>query len=164
MTRAEIENELRSYPQHKARLALLQVRAVEIEHEIIEARGKLDDPSGVGAQVLDGMPHAHSNASVVERQAERIEKVDDKIYALQWELNDVQAEAFRVGCQVKRVEAWLSGLTERERMVVEGFYIDGLFLSMVRRRYEDEYRTTLSQRYVKKIKSCALEKMEAVSG
>jgi DNA-directed RNA polymerase specialized sigma subunit len=163
MTRGQIESELRTYREKSARLAVLQTRAVEIEHTILELRAKLDDPSGVGAAVIDGMPHAQPVSSVVERQVIRCDRDTDEIRELQHELERVQTMAYRVGQEVAIVEAWLLALDERERFAVRSFYFDGLFWGTIRRRYEDEYKMPISDRRVKQLRDRALGKMERVS-
>jgi len=164
MTRGQIEHGLRTYRENAARLAVLQTRAVEIEHEIIERRAMLDDPSGVGAAVLDGMPRAHTVGSIVERQVIRCDRDTDEIRALQHELDRVQTEAFCVGQRVAEAEAWLSALDERERALVEAYYLDGLQWDMVCVRYQQRYQAQISRSWAKRIRNQALEKMERVSG
>ncbi|MFA5378474.1 MAG: hypothetical protein WC455_22155 [Dehalococcoidia bacterium] len=163
MTRGQIESELRTYREKSARLAVLRARAVEIEHKIIELRARAEDPSGVGAAVLDGMPHVKSGTSVVERQAILGEHDTDEIRDLQHELERVNGLAYEVGCEVARVEAWIMALSERERFVIKAFYFDGLFWGTIRRRYEDEYKMPLSERQMKRLRIQAIEKIERVS-
>lgn len=164
MTREQIEQGLRTYREKTARLAVLQTRAVEIEHEILELRDRLDDPSGVGAVVLDGMPRAHTVGSIVERQVIRCDRDTDEIRALQHELDRVQTEAFCVGQRVAEVEAWLSALDERERALVEAHYLDGLPWDMACAKYQQRYQAQISRSWAKHLRNQALEKMERVSG
>ena len=164
MTRGKIESELRTYREISARLAALNLRAVEIEHTILGLRAKLDDPSGVGAAVIDGMPHSQSTESVVERQVIRCDRDTDEIIALQYELDRLQTQAYMLGREVALVEAWLLALDERERLLVEMFYFDDLFWPMICRRYEQAYNTTMCERQAKRLRTEALEKMERVSG
>ena len=148
MKRGQIEQELRTYREKSARLAVLRAQAVEIEHKIIELRAQIEDPSGVGAAVLDGMPRAKSGTSVVERQVIRCDKDTEGIRNLQHELERVNGLAYEVGCEVARVEAWITALSERELFAVKAFYFDGLFWGTIRRRYEDEYKMPISDRQV----------------
>lgn len=164
MTRGEIETALKTYPETTARLTVLNLRAAAIEHKIICARAALDDPSGVGAVVIDGMPHAHSNGSMVERQVIKRECDTAEIVEMQHELAKVQEQAYHLGREVSTVEAWVRALSERERFAVKLFYFEGLFWNMIRRRYQDEYKMPLSDRQAKQLRSQALEKIERVSG
>jgi len=164
MTRGQIEHGLRTYREKSARLAVLQTRAAEIEREIIERRAMLDDPSGVTATVLDGMPRAHTVGSIVERQVIRCDRDTDEIRALQHELDRVQTEAFCVGQRVAEAEAWLSALDERERALVEAYYLDGLPWDMACAKYQQRYQAQISRSWAKHMRNKALEKMERVSG
>jgi DNA-directed RNA polymerase specialized sigma subunit len=164
MTREKIEGELRTHREKLARLAVLRENTVEIEHKIQELRTRNEDPSGVGAAVIDGMPHTQSTSSVVERQTIKRDKDTDEIIALQYDLDRLQTQAYILGREVAIVEAWLSALDEPERLLVEMFYLDDLTWSMSCQRYERAYNTTMCERQAKRIRSDALEKMERVSG
>jgi len=163
MTRGEIEQALRAYPEKRARLEVLRLRQVEIEHMILELRAKIEDPSGVGAAKLDGMPRAKTVSNPVERQAIICERDTEGIRELQHELDLVQTQAYDIGREVSAVEAWMTALGERERFAVKAFYFDGLFWGTIRRRYEDEYRMPISDRRMKQLRDRALEKMGRVS-
>ena len=160
MTREQMEQELRAYRENAARLSVLQARAIEIEHTLMELRA---DNSGIGAQNIDGMPHGTSPGSITERMALlAVAGESPEVRDLQRELDTVQTEAHALGRRTGAVERWLNGLNERERWVVEMFYFEGLFWSIVRRRYEDRYRVTLSDRWARQMKHEALAKMQRV--
>lgn len=163
MTREHIESELKAYKENAARLAELVSRAADIEREIFLLRSELcSDPSGIGASRIDGMPHTQGNTSIVERMALMGIGDTPEIYRLQHELYSINDEIYKLGRKVCAVERWISALSERERVIIEAFYFDGLWLSVARRRYEERYALSLSHRRAKQIKRDALQKIERV--
>jgi len=165
MTRQQIESELRAYRENAARLGVLTERAAMLERDILAARTALvEDPSGVGAARLDGMPSAKAGASVVERMAQLRVEDPPEVYDMTRELLKVQAEAEKLGHRVAMVERWLSALEERERYIVMLYYFDGLTWAGVCERYMMRYRNvTLTDRQARSIKAAALDKIVRVA-
>jgi len=164
MTRQQIESELRAYRENAARMGVLTERAAMLERDILAARTALvEDPSGVGAQRLDGMPGAKAGASVVERMAMLGIEDPPEVYDMTRELIKVQAETEKLGHRVAMVERWLSALEERERYIVMLYYFDGLTWAGVCERYMLRYRgVTLSEVHAKRVRGIALDKIARV--
>jgi len=166
MTRQQIETELRAYRENAARLGVLTERAAMLERDILAVRTALcEDPSGVGAARLDGMPGAKAGASVVERMAMLGIEDPPEVYDMTRELIKAQAEAEKLGHRVAMVEWWLSALEERERYIVMLYYFNGLTWAGVCERYMMRYRgVTLSESWAKQLRNEALRKIERVVG
>lgn len=149
----DIETRLKNYRENKARLAVIYSRIDEIQGEPYEEyiEGETLRPVDLErTRVSGGTP-----ISSTERVA--LSKGLSKEAAQ--ELDKLRREAWQLACEVERVEAAVGGLYERERFVIDRFYIDGLTWNELSRLYKQEFDVWMSVSRLKEYRTNATKKL-----
>lgn len=154
----ETELRLREYKTNKARLQVIgaQIRemANEPEREYIE--GEILRP--LAADEVCART-TYTRGSSTERVALSTDRLNAETRA---KIEELKREAHRLSCEVRQIEGALYGLYERERFVVEKFYMEGLTWYIVQVRYEEAYRMPISESALRRAKRQALKRLEGI--
>ena len=150
-----IEQMLREYRICTGRCELLEVRARAIERDIESIlAGRAADLASISSQNLDGMPHGTSVGNPTERAGIMLamDYVPEEVIEKRRELIRIDAEIDRKSRTILTVEAWLNGLTAKQRWIVQHIYFEGLSYNQMNPLYRDEYGETCSKDSLRRIK------------
>ena len=153
---------LANYRECSGRCKHLETEIAEVEKLLQEMRRTaIQDMAAPGAQNLDGMPHGSAVSSPTERIAMMFAegKTPRHIDELDAYLNALRQEYAAKSSTVIFVDAWLSGLAERERWIVVQQVIDGLTWREIATQYRLVFGDDRSKSGLKKLRTRALEKI-----
>lgn len=162
MTRDKVDELLKRYRFEVGRYAYLDAQAKEIERQINKMRDMLIyDVASIQSPVISDMPKGTSIGDPTQRVG--------TLLADGWEPQEIKdLVASLVGISAQRsesklvvdfVSAWLDGLTERERWMIEKQVIDGEFWSMIIPAFSTTFGEAMSKDTLKRIRNRALEKI-----
>ena len=157
---------LRDYKQFLGRCKYLSALIPELEEEAEHWRSDVhSEVIGIGGQNMDGMPHGGTVGSPTERigimlamgyEPKGLQDLEKEIKAYKEELQHKLVT-------VHFVEAWLDGLTDKERWIVERQVIDGAYWREVTSEYRHRYGEEYSKEGLKRIKVSAMEKIHRMA-
>lgn len=155
----EVRALLRAYRENKSRVAYLETEAEEIRRGVvIENR---PETQAIHAQKYDLKPRSSSHSSPTEKLA--IWSVDGGKTTLadHWEkeAKQIETELWNVRRDVARVDAWLLGLTDKERAVITAHELDGLPWYKVSFQSESLLGTYMTDGGLRKIGRTAMDKI-----
>lgn len=109
----------------------------------------------------DGMPHGTMTGNPTERIAMMLltGHVSDEISALREEMRKLEAEYAEKHFVVFFVEAWLSGLSAKERWMIERCYFDEMTYREINAQYRAQFGGDCSKDSLRRLKREALEKV-----
>lgn len=157
-----VDEMLRNYREYLGRVLHLERYIVELKQEIEKNKAEaLVEAASPGSPNMDGMPHG----TIVSQPTERIalqfasgnwpEFVQESMAKLK-EAEDEYNE--KVGTVIF-VDAWLKGLTERERWIIEKQVIDKAPWREVTAMFYREFDSVRSKEGLKYIRDKALQKI-----
>ena len=151
MTVEAIEGRLREHRENKARLRIILQRIEEIRGEPYDQyiEGEVLRPLATDSMKVQ----SSSGISSTERIA------TDGQPEVAHELKALRKDAWELACLAERMDAAISGLSERERFVIQYFYLENLTWYIVRGRYEKEYAMPISDRALREMRRNALVKL-----
>ena len=117
-TEEAIENELRQYRANKCRAEELRIDLEAAREYLAEDR---DGSIEASALHHPQEPDAGRGNAVSDATARIAIKLPDEEY-----VREVSAELAQLDRRVRRVNAWLGALSNREKMIVTLYYIDGM--------------------------------------
>lgn len=143
------------FKQYKTNLSLLALKNIErqqLNRDILESK----EPS-VKAQVITDMPICHGeDVSSVERF---VVKSEERLEELNARLKVVDNDIFNLQCACNESEAYLNVLSNKERFIIEQFYIQDLEWELVANAYQCHYQQFRTIRILKDIRDCGLAKI-----
>ncbi len=144
------------FKKYKTNRSLLKIKKDE-EQQIIRELLEIQTPS-IKAQVITDMPITHGeDNSPVERFAVQSEERQEKLNS---RLKIVQNEVFSLQCEVNKAEACLDILRDRERFVINHYYIEEAeSWEQVANAYQCHYREWKSIRQLINYRNNALYKI-----
>lgn len=157
-----IRDALRSYRANQARLSFLEGEAEELRRGIsLENRPEVH---AIHAQRYSGIPVRTPGGSITEKTALRAADGVENADAKRWrkELGSAEAEIQRLRCEMRMVDTWLSGLTEKERRVITAHELDDQ--SWLEMSLSDLLGCPMSESGLKKIGRKAIEKICMIAG
>ena len=167
-----IEERLKTYKQDKARMKVLEIKLSELQKYLnnpVDLRSEIIEGLGLSAAPIDEKPGRVSARPIgrpVERITIEVEQEDMRIDALKSEIASsivtIQEELDRLRIGIEPVEAALEGLSDRERFVIEQFFIEKLTWYVVRSRFEQRYNMPCSNATLKRDKRSALGKIRKI--
>lgn len=139
----------------QAEIKVLQRQYSELENDITVA---MVSP---GAQKISDMPRGTTVGNPTERNAMRLLEGlrDPELKEIELKISALESEYNHRHATVEYVMSWLSGLTERERWVVEAQVIDGVFWKDVCSRYRQHFEEDCSKDTLKRYRDRALFKI-----
>ena len=129
MQKESVDLMLGNYREYTARCEFLEQEIQELERIAADLRRTMMTDALSGSQNLSGMPHGTSVSSPTERIAIKFADgyVPDYIVDIEKEIASKKDELRRKTPTVVFVTAWLKGLSEKERFVIESKTIGGAF-------------------------------------
>jgi len=160
------EQMLKEYKACVGRLGYLRKAIPEAEADIEAWRHSLAaDLANSGGVNMDGMPHGTSVGNPTERMglmlATGYEPADLK--AAEKRLAEMTTELREKEMVVVFVEAWVSGLTSREKWLIERIYFEQQTYSEIITAYRAEYGTATNKDGIRRAKKQTLEKIYAMA-
>lgn len=157
---------LRDYKVFLGRCKYLSALIREMKADAAAWRENLaDELSGVGAQNLDGMPHGTSVGNPTERLGIMLADgyVVDGLRDLEKQIAEYERELKDKSITLHFVEAWLDGLTEKERWIVQMQVIEGAYWREIIMEYHRRYGEEYSREGLKKIRDAAVRKIHQMA-
>ena len=136
------------------------IRTLEYELEWMKSH-IVEDTVSIGGQEMDGMPHGTSPGKPTERLAVMIASGFKPDFIIQQEKDIAEAKSEYIEKKrvVSFVEAWLAGLTDRERWIVVKQVIDGVTWRELVPDYSKEFGETRTKRGLQMLRDRAVEKI-----
>ena len=124
-----------------------------------------EDIVTLGNQSIDGMPHGTTVGNPTERFGIMLASgfTPAGLKELEHEIRQLEKEAHEKAVSIKIVEAWLDGLTEKERWIVEKQLIDGMYWREVVSEYHRRYGEEYSKEGLKRIRDSAVSKIHKMA-
>ncbi|MFZ5975582.1 MAG: hypothetical protein ACOYU3_09315 [Bacillota bacterium] len=157
----DCEQELRRYRELKG-------MAAYIENELAMLRELQDDAAfrdeGIESGSLGGTGHAVSKGTARNSRVERcaVEQAAGGYDALAAEIKCLERKLIKLNYSIRRVEAMLCALTQRELLVVQKFYIEGYPWSDVVTYYKQEMPSPREADALKATRNTAMAKMKQI--
>lgn len=166
MERARIDELLATYRVNVARINHIEVRLKELDPIIAELNKHAAWYATNTTGSYSGMPGGGPVESKVEKLAITLAegKLPGEMGALVREAEALREEMEARQTRVRYVDAWLCGLTEREKMVLTTHIIDGLTWREVGAVYQDKYGLEYSRTGLKALCDRARDKVYAIAG
>lgn len=159
MTETEVRGLLNAYREMCGRLGHLETETRRLKRAYATMKRDLTETlAGPRAQVLSDMPKGGSlPSSQVERAAIKLATENaEELRAINAEIEAVRREIERVRDRISYVDAWLDGLTERERLVIQRRAINGETWEEVGRAYADRFGLELNDDSLMRIRRSAM--------
>lgn len=165
MTREQVESRLKNYRIGKARIAHLEAMIEQYKLRVPRELEEAHNEEAVRAVRYTGMPHGTDIQSPVEDEAEkRLNGEPPQIVKiLLRDIHGMERERDELALSIRCVDAWMSGLRERERFVVEMHLMEGECWKDVQRAFGERYGYELTREGLKRMKERALERIYAVA-
>jgi len=158
----EIEQELRRYRETKGTAAFI-ANEIELLKGMKADRGFRDE--GIEAGSLGGTEHTLENGTAKRSRVERLgmrQAAGGDGHELDGEIRSLEHRLRHLRYRIQRVEAMLSALTHRERLVVQKFYIEGHPWSDVVSLYKQEMPSPREADALKATRNAAMDKMRQI--
>ena len=162
VTREKVNRLLKEYRVQLGRCKYLERLIPLLEAEVETMKRSLAEESiSIRGAALDGLPHGNDPSDPTQTiglllasgyQPDYLKKKEE-------ELRLAQVEYRKRSPNVIFVEAWLKGLSPREKWVVENHIIDSLTWNEMIKDYERTFGETRTKRCLQQIKKQALEKI-----
>lgn len=153
---------LAQYRRCVGRCAFLKKTIAEAEADIeLWRRNLAEDLVLSGGANLDGMPHGTTVGNPTERMAimlatgyepEDLKDAEASLIPLRDELREKEM----VLCFV---EAWLEGLTAKERWLIEQLYFEGFTYNEAAHAYAEKYGIQISRDGIRRMKKATVQKV-----
>jgi len=156
------EQMLADYQRCKGRLEYLEQAIPELEKDIREWKHSVvDEAASLGGQNMDGMPHGTTVGNPTERIALMLMGGYEPIglQAAEIELEDMRRELREVKLVVIFVEAWMKGLTAKERWLIEQLYFEGYTYNETARAYTEIYGNPISRDGIRRMRKATVQKI-----
>lgn len=156
------EKMLREYKMCVGRYKYLCSAIAEAEKDLAYWRARLaEDLVSGGVSVLDGMPHGTDVGNPTECVALKLAMgyVPQHITEAETRLSELREEKRQKEMVVVFVDAWLDGLTEKERWIVEQIYFEGSTYNDTARAYTERYSTPISRDGIRRLKKAAADRI-----
>lgn len=133
---------------------------LKVNIKLAESDARDDCINGSGKQP-DGMPHGTTMGNPTERIAIMLATgiMTDDIAAMKKEIAALETEHRAKNLVVCFVEAWLKGLTVKERWMIERCYFDEMTYREINAQYREEYGESCSKDLLRRLKKDALAKI-----
>lgn len=162
----KVDQMLKDYKAFAGRCKYLTVLIPELKQEAAAWRANLaSELAGSGGQNMDGMPHGTTVGNPTERLGIMLASgyTPEGLRELEKQIKDYEDELKDKTLAVHFVEAWLDGLSEKERWIVEKQVINGMYWREIIAEYHRRYGEEYSKEGLKKIKDGAIEKIHQMA-
>jgi hypothetical protein len=161
MQRDRIVEMLNNYREHAARCEYLEAQIPELERLAKNLRAHIVDDEISITQVISDMPRGTAISDPTGRLGMLLASgyIPDDIKKLEQEIQEKKDELKHKSITVVFVNAWLKGLTDRERFIVQKKAIDGAYWSELIYACENEYGIHYSKAGLRKMYAAAIDKI-----
>ena len=162
MLPTRVDTMLRNYREYAGRVLHLENHIASLSKTIEELRATaLADAASPGSQNMDGMPHGTAVGQPTERIAIMFADgfTPDYIVKLEMELEACRAEYDEKVQTVIFVDAWLKGLTEKERWIIEKQVIDAVTWRELIVLYARDFGEPRTKEALKKLRVRTMDKI-----
>lgn len=161
MTRENVDRMLHNYREYLGRCKFLEAQISEIESMIDELKRTQKTDASIHISAQDGMPHGSSVGHPTERIAMMFaeNRIPRDIQELQDDLKPLVAEYREKSTTVVFVGAWLLGLKDGERWIIEKQVIDGETWSDIIQMYLEKFKVMKNKRTLQRFKDKVLLKI-----
>ena len=152
-----VKERLKDYRRKMGRLKYLKQRKEEIEGQLKEI------PDSVKyynmADIIEYNPPTNKINRIIEEAGIKSAEIHKD---LQSSLNIIISQIVELEREAKIVDAIITGLTDRERFVIDKIYFCGLRLYCIPSLFYENFKETVSPKTIKRISEEATEKMEGL--
>jgi hypothetical protein len=170
----DLESRLKTYREKTARIAVLELEIQGLEEEIKHSTGihetDMETIEGMALRrALDGVG-GKGNESKVERVALKYKDEQGElcrpknISHLYEQIRDKQGELKRLQDETLPVEKALKGITDKQRLIVTEYYINGNNWYRVGMIHQDTFGYYIGKYACQKVRDEALKKMRRILG
>lgn len=165
MNQEQVEAMIRGYRANVGRCAHLDAEIRELEQLVRRALASMIENEVLPGIGLDGMPHSHDISRQVEEIAVRYADgyVPQEIREMLRRLDALKRDRGLYAGQLAYVEAWMKGLNDRQRLVLERQMIDGESWRKVAEIYRDTFGDSVSKDTLKRIREKAVASITAIA-
>lgn len=165
MTREQVDLMLSEYREKSARCAHLEQEVKQLEKLVEELKRTIIDDEVKTTSVLSDMPKGTMTSDPTGRLgillAEGFEP--KRIREIEIEIEEKKREVRNIEPTVIFVRAWLSGLNDREKFLIESKVIDNNYWRIVIDGYQERFGEAYSKQGLKNITCLALEKIYRIA-
>ena len=170
----DLESRLKTYREKTARIAVLELEIQGLEEEIKHSTGihetDMETIEGMALRrTLDGVG-GKGNESKVERVALKYKDEQGElcrpknISHLYEQIRDKQGELKRLQDETLPIEKALKGITDKQRLIVTEYYINGNNWYRVGMIHQDTFGYYIGKYACQKVRDEALKKMRRILG
>lgn len=142
------------------------IQLLEIKENQLAAARKamLADAISISPKLSD-MPRAQSTGDPTSMVALKFADgfVPDEVREIEADIRSIKVEINQRNVVVSCVNAWLNGLSEKERWIVEKHVIDGSYWRDITYEYSKRYGDSYTKEGLKRIKKAALTKIYRIA-
>ena len=157
------ERMLKEYRTHLGRSGYLRRAIAEAEADIERRKSHLaEDLATNGGKAPDGMPRGTAVGNPTERMALILASdgyMPDDLLEAEERVRQLRSELKRHELEIAFVEAWLDGLTSKERWIIEEVYFEGCTYNEVARMYATQYGILMNRDSIRRMKKAAVRKI-----
>lgn len=160
------EQMLKDYKNHVGRAGFLRKAIAEAEADIIQWKSRLaEDLATNGGINLDGMPRGTTVGNPTERMALMLATgyMPEDLREAERQLEEMREELRKKEMILVFVDAWLNGLTSKERWLIEQIYFEGCTYNETARAYADKYGIQMNRDSIRRMKKTAVRKIEEMA-
>lgn len=161
MTPEKVNTLLREYRANKGRCEHLKAEIGQLEAQIPVLLDDID----IAISRIDGIPHGHAvidpTGQIASKRADGIEPVE--VEDIRQSIARLHRELDEKRFALHYVDAWLIGLSEKERWIVETHIIAGLYWREVVYRYKAEFGEEYAKETLRKIQQRAMNRIYSIA-
>ena len=153
---------LHNYREYSGRCKYLENLIPMLEEEVVKIKSKMaSDLVSIGGMNLDGMPHGTGVGKPTERAGVLLADgyQSDQMIETQERIKNAKEEYKEKLPTVVFVEAWMKGLTERERWIVENQVIDSVTWREIIAQYHIKFGEPRTKRSLQMLRDKAMDKI-----
>lgn len=164
MQREAVKQMLQNYREDKARCQYLENEIPQLERLVEELRSTMIEDSVSITQVISDMPRGTSISDPTGRLGMLFASgyVPDHICKVEDEIKIKKREMGNKLITVTLVDSAMTGLSDREKFVIQKKYIDGVFWRELIDSYKDRFDMIYSKSALKKVLDTGLTKMARI--
>lgn len=151
----EIEKLLKEYRRQSSRLQLLILRKEQIQRELERIPDEVKYYNMT--DIIEFSPPTNKINRTIEEAGIKSAEIHKD---LQSSLHIIIRQIIELEKEIKIVDAIITGLTDRERFVIDKIFFCGLRLYCIPSLFYENFKETVSPKTIKRISREAIEKME----
>lgn len=157
-----IEQMLKNYRPYVGRVEYLKKAVEAAEKEIKAWKAELaEDMAWSSGQKMDGMPRGTTVGHPTERIALMLATgyMPEDLKAAEESLNAMNSEINEDMLTIVFVEAWVQGLSQKDRWIIERYYFEGSTYNEIADAYDDQFGVAISREGIRRMRRDAFNKI-----